>query len=104
MSDDKYRPRQLDEIEGNDVSLINEPVRREGALTHARWWSTHSLRAILAENLANAELLLDRLQAGVHVPTDVCRADYEATIRQLYLRSHDQIRVLQDALALEGLE
>jgi hypothetical protein len=31
MMDDKHRyhPRQLDEIEGSGVSLINEPVREE---------------------------------------------------------------------------
>ena len=27
MRDDKYWARQIDEIAGNDVSLINEPIR-----------------------------------------------------------------------------
>jgi hypothetical protein len=39
----------------------------------------------------------------VHCPADV-RAQYEKTVRELYLRSQDQVRVLRDALELVELE
>jgi hypothetical protein len=53
---------------------------------------------------AQLQQLLARLEGPVYLARDAPRAECEAVVRQLYLRTQDQIRVLQDALALEGLE
>ena len=53
--------------------------------------------------LAQTQLLLGRLDAGVYLTEDAAarRAEHEATIRQLYLRTQDQVRVLEAALELD---
>ena len=48
---DRYRPQRLEEIEDNGISIINEPVSRDGAITHPRWWSERALRPVLSEAL-----------------------------------------------------
>jgi hypothetical protein len=100
---DRYRPRA---IADPAVSLINEPLvwRDIGDAAVLRRWADIPLRGMLGDALALAQQLLARLEAGLVLPKDVCRQEYEATIRQLYLRTQDQVRVLQDALALEELE
>jgi hypothetical protein len=101
MIDDKhrYRPRRLEEIEDNGLSIINEPITRDGTVSHPRWWSERALRPVLSEALAATRALLVRLERGVYPPRDrEQRARYETTIRELYLRSQDQLRVLEAAL------
>jgi hypothetical protein len=90
------------------VSLLNEVVeyRDRGLATVLhRWPKQVPLRAVLLDALAQTQLLLARLDAGVYLAQDaaVCgRA--EVTLRELYLRTQDQVRVLEDALALDLLE
>jgi hypothetical protein len=88
------------------VSLLNEMPeyrdRGETTVLH-RWPRAIPLRAVLKDALANLEVLLSRLEGGVRCPEDV-RAHYETVIRELYLRSQDQVRVLRDALELVELE
>ena len=45
MRDDKYWPRQIEEIEGSGVSIINEPVREVIELWPGQ--SAASLHALL---------------------------------------------------------
>ena len=61
------------------------------------------LRGVLADALAQTQLLLSRLEGGVYLAKDATerRAEHEATIRQLYLRTADQVRVLEAALDLD---
>jgi hypothetical protein len=47
------------------------------------------------------QVLLARLEGGVYVPQGGPRAEYEAAVRQLYLRTQDQVRILADCLELE---
>jgi hypothetical protein len=100
---DRYRPRAIDDPA---ISLLNEPIAfrdtGEATLLH-RWPKQPPLRAMIKDALAHVEVLLSRLESGVYCPADV-RAHYEVTIRELYLRSQDQVRVLRDALELVELE
>jgi len=99
--DRRYRPRTLDDDE--PPSLINQPPTREGAISHPRWWSERAPRPVLADALAASEALLDRLERGVHI-AEGDRVQAQATIRELYLRSQDMVRVLRDCLDLSELE
>ena len=47
-SDDKYRARPLEEIEGNGISIINEPIPPENVRTLVRP-RQRSLHAVLCE-------------------------------------------------------
>jgi hypothetical protein len=98
-SDDKYRPRQLEEIEGNGISIINEPTPPENvrALVRPR---QRSLHAVLCEAVINTQALLARLEAGVTVP----RAEQREVVRLLYIVTRNQGRALSAVLELEGLE
>jgi hypothetical protein len=79
MRDDRYHPRQLDEIDGPGLSLLNEPLPPEnvGVLTPRQRRSLHSL---VAQGLADTEALIARLEAGVAV-ADSGRA----LVRDLYV-------------------
>src|SRR5262249_53734571 len=98
-SDDKYRPRQLEEIEGNGISIINEPIPPDNvrALVPP---SQRSLHAVLCEALTNMQALLARLEAGVTVPRDQQRE----VVRLLYVATRHQVKALAAVLELEGLE
>ena len=61
------------------------------------------MRAMMADALAQLEMLLGRLEAGLYCAADV-RASHEKTVRELYLRSQDEVGVLRDALDLVELE
>jgi len=90
-------------------SLLNETVeyRDRGQATVLHGWPKEMpLRAVLLDALAQTQVLLGRLEGGVYLAKDVCerserRAECEATIRQLYLRTQDQVRVLEAALDLD---
>jgi hypothetical protein len=89
------------------VSLLNETVeyRDRGLATVLhRWPRELPLRAVLLDALAHTQLLLARLEGGVYLAKDAAGRRAEETIRQLYLRTQDQVRVLEAALELEGLE
>jgi hypothetical protein len=102
--DDKYLPRRYDEDSPAPVSLLNETVeyRDRGAATVLhRWPRELSLRAVLLDALAHTQLLLARLEGGVYLAKNAAPPRVEETIRQLYLRTQDQVRVLEAALELE---
>ena len=66
---DKYWPRDIAEPE-QKVSLLNEPLifRDTGnAAVLRKWPKARPLHAVIAECLANIELLLAQLEAGVRV-------------------------------------
>ena len=98
-SDDKYRARQLEEIEGNGISIINEPIPPENvrALVRPRQRSVH---AVLCEAVINTQAPLARLEAGVTVPRDQQRE----VVRVLYVATRHQARALAATLELDGLE
>ena len=107
MLDDRnrFRPRRYDE-DPPPVSLLNETpeYRDRGAATVLhRWPRGLPLRAMLLDALAHTQLLLARLEGGVYLAKDAAarRAEHETTIRQLYLRTQDQVRVLETALELD---
>jgi len=105
MRDDRFWPRDILEAE-EKPSLINEPIafRDQGDATVLhRFPKQPPLRAAIKDALAHVEVLLSRLESGVYCPADV-RAHYEKTVRELYLKSQDEIRVLRDALELVELE
>jgi hypothetical protein len=93
-----YHPRQIDEIEGSGVSLINEPPPPEnvGVVVPMRPRSLHSL---IAQNLADVEGLIGRLEGGVAVA-----ASGRELVRELYIGCRKQREVLSAALRLEGIE
>jgi hypothetical protein len=93
----QYRPRLLDEIEGNDVSLINEPVAPDKVIPLPR---ARSLHAVLCEALTNTQALLARLESGVTVPGDHQRE----IVHLLYVATRHQVKALTACLELEGLE
>jgi hypothetical protein len=93
----QYRPPLLDEIEGNDVSLINEPAGPDNVIALPR---ARSLHAVLCEAMINTQALLARLEAGVHVPRDSQRE----VVRALYVATRNQAKALIATLELEGLE
>ena len=96
---DRYRPRTF---EDPAVSLVNEPVafRDYGDATVLRRWpKARPLHAVIAETLANVELLLAQLESGVRV------ADSQRQlVRDLYVATQRQREVLSAALRLEELE
>jgi hypothetical protein len=97
MSDDKYWPRGIEEIDGNGVSLINEPVPPYNVIPLPK---TQPLHAVLCEALTNTQALLSRLEAGVYVP----RSEQREVIRLLYVASRHQVKALAAVLELDGLE
>ena len=98
-SDDKYRPRELEEIEGNGISIINEPIPPENvrALVRPRQRSVH---AVLCEAVINTQALVTRLEFGVQAPPGQARV----TVRELYVQTRRQLNALAAVLELEGLE
>jgi len=98
-SDDKYRARQLEEIEGNGISIINEPIPPENVRTLVRP-RQRSLHAVLCEAVINTQAPLARLEAGVTVPRDQQRE----VVRVLYVATRHQARALAATLELDGLE
>jgi hypothetical protein len=102
---DKYRPSQFGEG-ASPVSWLNESIeyRDRGAATILHRWPRETpLRAVLLDALAQTQLLLARLESGVYLAKDAAgrRAEHEETIQQLYLRTQDQVRVLEAALELD---
>jgi hypothetical protein len=100
---DKYRPRRFDE-DVPPVSLLNETVEyrdRGTARVLHRWPKEVPLRAVLLDALAQTQLLLARLDRGVYLAKDASAHHAEETLQQLYLRSQDQVRVLEAALELD---
>ena len=96
----RYRPRTLDDAE--PPSLINEPIayRDQGDATVLhRWPKTRPLHGVIAETLANVELLLAQLEAGVRPPDN-----QRGLIRDLYVATVREREVLAAALRLEELE
>jgi len=99
MLDDKYRPRQLEEIDDNGVSILNQPIMPDNVSTLARA-KERSLHAMLCEALTNTKALLERLERGVVVPRDQQRE----VVRLLYVATRHQVEALAVVLELEGLE
>jgi len=95
MDRDRYHPRTVDEIDGSGVSLLNEPLLPEnvGVLVPGR---QRSLHAVMAQNLADVEGLIARLELGVAVA-----ASGRGLIRDLYVQCRKQREVLVAALRLE---
>src|SRR6516162_8074220 len=97
---DRYRPRTLDDAE--PPSLINEPIAYrdtgDSTVLH-RWPRARPLHAVIAETLANVELLLAQLECGVRVADN-----QRELVRQLYVSTQRQREVLSAALRLEELE
>jgi hypothetical protein len=97
MMDDKYRPRTFEELASDPtpVSWLNEAPAPDnvGVLVSGR---KRSLHAIVAQNLADTEALIGRLEAGVRV-ADSGRG----LIRDLYVQCRKQREVLAQALRLE---
>jgi len=92
----KYWPAQIDEVE-NRRSLISEPVLPDNVATLVPR-QRRSLHAIVAQNLADAEALIVRLEDGVAV------ADSQRpVIRDLYVQCEKQRELLEVTLQL-GLE
>ena len=93
----RYRPRSFEEMASDPapVSLINEPLPADnvGVLVPGR---QRSLHAIVAQNLADVESLIARLEAGVGV-ADSGRG----LIRDLYVQCRRQREILAAVLRLE---
>ena len=99
-SDDKYRARPLEEIEGNGISIINEPIPPENVRTLVRPRQRSLHGAVLCEAVINTQAPLARLEAGVTVPRDQQRE----VVRVLYVATRHQARALAATLELDGLE
>jgi hypothetical protein len=99
MRDDKYRPRRFEEIDGDGVSWINEPIQPDNVSTLVLT-KQRSLHAVLCEALTNTQGLLARLELGVYVP----RPEQREIIRLLYVATRHQVKALAACLELEGLE
>jgi len=101
MRDDKYWPRDIPEPE-QKVSLLNEPIAfrdtGEATVLH-RWPKGRPIHAVIAETLANVELLLAYLESGVRVPDN-----QRAMVRELFVATQRQREVLSAALRVEELE
>ena len=93
----RYWPRQIDEIDGPGVSLINEPLPLDNVIPLPK---TRSLHAVLVESLNATQALLRRLEGGVTVPKDAQRE----VVRALYIATRNQVKALEATLSLEGLE
>jgi hypothetical protein len=101
MMDDKYWPHDIPEPE-QKVSLLNEPIawRDTGdARVLRRWPKAMPLHAVIAETLANVELLLGQSEAGVKVADN-----QRGLVRDLFVATQRQREVLAAALRLEELE
>ena len=98
MDRDRYHPRQVDEIDGSGVSLINEPLPPEnvGVLVPAQ---QRSLHVMVVQSLKETEALINRLEVGVRVADSGL-----ALIRELYVQARKQREVLAAVLRLEQLE
>jgi hypothetical protein len=98
--DKKYTPRTFDELAADPipVTVLNEPLPPEnvGVLVPSQ---QRSLHAVVAQNLADVEGLIARLELGV-VVADSGRG----LIRDLYVQCRKQREVLAAALRLEELE
>jgi hypothetical protein len=84
------------------VSLLNEPIayRDTGDATVLhRWPKARPLHGVIAETLANVELLLAQLECGVKVADN-----QRQLVRELYVCTQRQREVLAAALRLEELE
>jgi hypothetical protein len=85
------------------VSWLNEAAEfrdRTAATVLHRWPKQVPLRATIEDALAHVEVLLGKLEAGVHI-ADGDRQHAERTIRALYLVCQDMTRVLRDAAELD---
>jgi hypothetical protein len=95
--DKKYTPRTLEELAADPipVTVLNGPLPPEnvGVLVPSQ---QRSLHAVVAQNLADVENLIGRLEAGVSV-ADSGRA----LVRELYVQCRKQREVLSAALRLE---
>jgi hypothetical protein len=100
MLDDKYRPRQFEELVEDSIptTIINEPVPPDNVATLVP--RQRSIYAMLVENLNSTQALLTRLESGVHVP----RQEQREVIRLLYIATRNQTKALAAVLALDGLE
>jgi hypothetical protein len=98
--DKKYTPRTLEELAADPiaVTVLNEPLPPEnvGVLVPSQ---QRSLHAVVAQNLADVEGLIVRLELGVAVATSG-----RGLIRELYVQCRKQREVLAAALRLEELE
>jgi hypothetical protein len=90
----KYSPAQLDEIEERP-SFINRPLLPDNVavLVPRR---QRSLHAVVAQNLADVDGLIARLDLGV----DVAYSGREL-IRELYVQCRKQRELLEAVLRLE---
>jgi hypothetical protein len=99
MRDDKYRPRRFEEIDGDGVSWINEPIQPDNVSTLVLT-KQRSLHAVLCEALMNTQALLARLEGGVSAPPGAARE----VVRLLYVAARHQVKALTACLELDGLE
>jgi hypothetical protein len=101
MMDDKYWPRDIAEPE-HKVSLLNEAMTfrntGEARVLH-KWPKGRPLHAVIAECLANVELLLAHLHAGLRVADN-----QRGLVRDLFVQTQRQREILTAALRLEELE
>jgi len=97
---DRYHPRTIEELAADPipVTLINEPLPPDNVSTLGRA-KQRSLHAVVAQNLADVESLIARLELGVAV-ADSGRG----LVRGLYVQCRRQREVLAAALRLEELE
>jgi hypothetical protein len=97
MMDDKYRPRSVEELVEDPipVTVVNEVALDEnvGVLVPSK---QRSLHAIVAQNLADAEALIGRLEAGVRVAVSG-----RGLVRDLYVGCRKQRELLEAVLRLE---
>jgi hypothetical protein len=101
LDDDKYRPRTSEELASDrtPVTLINERVPSDNVRTLVPP-KQRSLHVVLCEALINTQALLQRLELGVQAPPGQARV----TVRELYVQTRRQLKVLAAVLELEGLE
>src|SRR6516165_1756810 len=101
MRDDRYWPRQFDEMaeDPTPVTLLNEPVREVIELRPGQ--QAASLYALLVGVRNQAQALLGRLETrGVYVP----RQGQREVVRAHYVATRNQVKVLSAVLELDGLE
>jgi hypothetical protein len=97
---DKYWPRSIEEIEGHGISIINEPAR-DAVIELRPGQAAASLYALLVGLRNQALALQERMEnRGVRV----ARNDQREVVRLLYVATRNQVRALEAALSLEGLE
>src|SRR6516165_10134198 len=99
MGDDRYWPRQFEEMEGTPVTILNEPVREVIELRPGQ--QAASLYALLVGVRNQAQALLGRLETrGVYVP----RQGQREVVRAHYVATRNQVKVLSAVLELDGLK